>query len=119
MKKAELARIGEDIAVKHLIDKGYSILERNFRTRFGEIDIIAEKSGNVIFVEVKSRTEGTGFIPSEAINSRKRRQLVRLSGCYISQRGAKYDDFRIDLIGLVFKAGRLLGVEHLENIIEG
>ncbi|MBN2191079.1 MAG: YraN family protein [Candidatus Aureabacteria bacterium] len=119
MKTVDLARAGEEFAVKHLIDKGYTILERNFRTKFGEIDIIAEKSGSVVFVEVKSRTEGTGYIPSEAVDSRKKRRLVRLSECYISRCGEKYDGFRIDLIGLVFKAGRILSVEHLENIIEG
>lgn len=119
MKTSDLAQTGEEFAVKYLIDRGYAILERNFRTKFGEIDVIAEKSGSVVFVEVKSRTEGTGYIPSEAVDSRKKRRLARLSECYISRCGGEYDNFRIDLIGLVFKSGRLLSVEHLENIIEG
>ncbi|MDD5645401.1 MAG: YraN family protein [bacterium] len=118
MKKSELARAGEDCAVKHLIDKGYSIIERNFRTGFGEIDIIAEKAGDIVFAEVKSRTEGTGFTPAEAVNFKKRRQLVRLSDYYIARRGRKYNNFRIDLIGVVFKTDRISDIEHWENIIE-
>ncbi|WP_022851555.1 YraN family protein [Limisalsivibrio acetivorans] len=74
---------GEAKAVKYLKKKGYTICERNFRSRFGEIDIIAEKDGVTAFVEVKTRTDNSYGTGLDAITHEKMRRLRKTAELYI------------------------------------
>ena len=67
--------LGEDFAAKYLQDEGYTILERNFNTRMGEIDIIAQKGKYIAFVEVKSRADDCLYLPREAVTHSKQRKI--------------------------------------------
>ena len=78
-----LGKIGEDLAVSMLYAEGYMILTRNFRSRFGEIDIICEKDGTVYFVEVKTRTCDVFGDPDEAVNKTKQSRMRRTAEYYL------------------------------------
>jgi putative endonuclease len=110
---------GEDIAVNYLISKGYTILERNFLSKYGEIDIIAEKEKTLIFVEVKCRKSNNFGSPLEAINAKKIERIVLVLENYFrckkySQKN--YENFRIDAIGINLKGSIPVKIKHVENI---
>ena len=98
MDRHYLGRMGEDIAAQILESKGYHILERNFRCRFGEIDIIAEVGGAVVFIEVKARaTKGYGR-PIEAVTNRKLANMKRSAMCYTSFHNLDNIEYRFDIV---------------------
>ncbi len=80
-----IGKIGEDIASKYLEAKGYKIKKRNYRTFLGEIDIISEYKGNIIFVEVKTRRSDKFGYPEEAVNFIKQRKIIKNALCYLSK----------------------------------
>lgn len=111
------AILGEDSAVNFLLNKGYKILERNFRKGYGEIDIIATHNNILVFIEVKTRSQTRFGTPFEAITRSKLKILIRGANYY------KYvlhpelpDDIRIDAIGVIVKEGLVLAIEQVENI---
>jgi putative endonuclease len=115
--------LGEQIAAEHLTHRGYSIVARNFRTRYGELDLIAADARSIVFCEVKTRVAGTRAGPEgplEAIGPRKRDRLRQMATQWLAD-GTVADrprrsELRFDAIGVVLSpAGRLLALEHLEN----
>ncbi|MCJ7656735.1 MAG: YraN family protein [Candidatus Atribacteria bacterium] len=80
-----IGKFGEDLASKYLEEKGYKIKERNYRTFLGEIDIISEYKGNIIFVEVKTRRSDRFGYPEEAINFNKQRKIIKNALCYLAK----------------------------------
>lgn len=92
---------GEDISAEYLEKNGYQIVERNFRVRTGEIDIIAEKEGCLIFVEVKTR-HGIHFgRPCEAVTVQKQKKIYETARHYCVRRKTKFDMYRFDVIEIV------------------
>lgn len=85
--RRELGNAGEDAVCGFLERNGYTVLERNYTVRGGEIDIIAEKNGVIAFVEVKLRQEGAPVTGEEAVNSAKRRHLILAAQRYMTERG--------------------------------
>lgn len=77
---------GEKAAAKYLKREGYKILSRNYKTPFGEVDIIAQKGDVIAFVEVKLRTSDTFGTPSEAVNARRMQRYTNAARCYFSGR---------------------------------
>lgn len=86
MSLQSIGRIGEDFAVHYLISLGYKISERNFRTKLGELDIIAEKDTIIYFVEVKTRVGDLHGKPYEAVTPRKLSHIRRVAQAYILQK---------------------------------
>ena len=80
-----LGKKGEDMVAKFLIKKGYTVLKRNYISRFGEIDIIAEKNGVTAFIEVKTRKENSLVKPLEAVDSQKQRRMTLTAEDYITK----------------------------------
>lgn len=105
---------GEDLALRYLIKHGYRLVERNYRTRRGEIDLILRKEGTLVFVEVKLR-RGTGFgDPLEAVTLRKQATLRYLAERYLADREPDFDTVRFDVVGIL--AGREgLRIDHVED----
>jgi len=94
----QVGREGEGAAAAFLVSRGYRILERNVRFRIGEIDLVAEESGYLVFVEVKTR-KGTGYgTAAEAVTPQKQRRLVRLAGLYLAHRGGAVPPCRFDVV---------------------
>ena len=96
---------GEKIARRFLEDRGYSIVEQNYRTRHGELDIIARKDGTLVIVEVKlRRTTGFGD-PLEAVTPRKRRTIRSMTEEYLSEKSPDFHTLRFDAIGILLHGG--------------
>ena len=115
-----LGALGERLAAEHLIRRGFQILERNYRTRWGELDIIAFDGRILSFCEVKTRRLGRdgSVVPLEAIRGRKRSRIRKMAGSWMRERSdrAYAPIIRCDAIGVVFdRAGQLVAIEHLEG----
>jgi putative endonuclease len=114
-----LGALGERLATDHLIRRGYTILERNYRTRWGELDIVAYDGRTLAFCEVKTRRLGfRGGTPFEAIHPRKRAQVRRMVRSWLHDRPERprAPEIRCDAIGVtVDGSGRLVALEHLEG----
>jgi putative endonuclease len=111
---------GEDLAATHLERLGYTLLDRNHRTRWGEIDIIAHAPGTLVFVEVKTRrASARAGSPFDAVDRRKQVQVRRMAAAWLAEVDARprAQDLRFDVIGVtVDGAGRLLELEHREGV---
>ena len=118
-----LGELGERIAREHLATRGYELVDRNFRTRYGEIDVVAASGGCLVFCEVKTRV-GRGpagpFGPLAAIGSRKRRQVRAIARQWLAERGSERgpptSEMRFDALGVTLAPdGRLVSLEHVED----
>lgn len=112
-----VAVLGEDIAVDYLKKKGYKIIERNFRKKYQEIDVIATESSTLVFVEVKTRRSESYGSPFESIAPWKLKHLIRLAQYYKMLHPKLPDDMRIDAIGVILSYdNKVDNIEHIENI---
>ena len=116
MKTVEMSRgtRGEALAVDFLKKKGYRILTRNYRYGHGEIDIIAERENELIFIEVKARWSDEFGDPEEAINLRKRGLLRRTAEGYLQENDITDQCCRFDVVAIKYEGGRPV-IRHLEN----
>jgi putative endonuclease len=111
-------RLGEQAAVAYLRARGYRVVTTNWRTRFGEIDVVAEHDGTLVFVEVRTRrTDGFGTA-AESVDRRKQRQLVLMAGQYL-QRHAPDASARIDVITVSSAGDAPPRIEHLIGAVTG
>lgn len=120
MKKTGLGVVGEDAAAAFLTENGYRILERNFTSRFGEIDIVAEKDDFLCFVEVKTRGVNAVCRPAEAVTPSKQRKLTLTAEYYIARHSAMLTrrelQPRFDCIEVYADAcERPVRINHMEN----
>ena len=86
------------------MSKGYCILERNFRCRQGEIDIVAEDEQDIIFVEVKARRGVSSGLPEDALTMRKRRKLIEVASYYLDLTRVSDRSWRIDVVAVQFSS---------------
>jgi putative endonuclease len=118
-----LGALGERLAAEHLTRAGYVVIGRNYRTRFGEIDIIAADSRCLVFCEVKTRVAGRPAGPEgplDAIGTRKQRRLRAMAREWLAAEDTRdrphRPELRFDAIGIVVTSrGVLASLEHLEN----
>jgi putative endonuclease len=121
MTRLQLGAFGEALAVDHLTRMGLRILGRNWRCRYGELDVIAcdEATRTVVFVEVKTRTgDGYGGLP-HAVTERKVRRLRRLAGLWLAGQDRRWAAVRIDVIGVRVgprNSRRTPEITHLQGI---
>jgi putative endonuclease len=99
-----LGRTGERLAAETLLSKGYCILERNFRCRQGEIDIVAEDEQDIVFVEVKARRGVSYGLPEDALTMRKRRKLIEVASYYLDLHMCSNRSWRIDVVAVQFNS---------------
>ncbi len=107
---------GEDLALKFLKKKGYRILSRNYKTPLGEIDIVAEDGGTLVFVEVKTRADDSFGLPFEAVDSRKREKLRKVALYYLKNRCKRDLPSRFDVLSI--RAGQRNEIEHIIDAFE-
>jgi putative endonuclease len=118
-KKDELGRRGEDLAARYLIARGYRIVERNWRCREGEIDLVVERRGEVVIVEVKTRSSVAFGHPFAAITPVKAARLRRLAGLWREASPTPPGPLRIDAVAVIAPSGvadRDVVVEHLTGV---
>lgn len=114
-QKQVLGKYGEDLAAQYLYDRGYQIVDRNWRCSTGEIDLVALHHGRYIFVEVKTRN-GTGFgHPFEAITSNKVSRMRKLVAQWCIANEKAGVSVRLDAIAVLISGGRV-AVEHLKQV---
>ena len=116
---------GEELAARHLEARGYQVVERNYRTRYGELDVVARDARFLVICEVKTRIvrDGAGLSdvlePFAAIGPRKQRQVRAMAREWLGQarlEGTRPPELRFDAIGVSFDAaGRFVALEHLEG----
>jgi len=113
-----LGRTGERLAADVLMNKGYHILERNFRCLHGEIDLVAEDEHDLIFVEVKAR-RGTSYgLPEDAVTLYKRRKLLEVATYYLDLHACSDRSWRIDVVAVQFsRLGRLEEIRVYQHAI--
>lgn len=99
-KRQKLGREGEDLARKHLEKAGYHIIESNYRTRSGEIDLIADDGGVLVFIEVKTRSSNRFGTPLEAVTAAKCRQISKVALEYLSRNNCQESLVRFDVVGV-------------------
>lgn len=104
---SDLGRLAEDFAVTLLQGKGYKIIDRNFRSRFGEIDIVAEENGYLVFVEVKARWSQKFGSPEEAVTPQKIYKIKKTADYYALINSKTNQKMRIDVVALEMNNGNI------------
>jgi putative endonuclease len=117
--RRQLGATGEQLAADHLARRGFQILERNFRTRWGELDIVASDGHSIVFCEVKSRIANrSNRDPLESVHPRKRKQVRMMATQWLRERPdrPRAVELRFDAIGVTLERdGRLVRLDHLEG----
>ena len=121
MNRKQTGKLGEDIAAKHLKKQRYKILARNWKNKWGEIDIVAKHKKRIIFVEVKTLQQSQdkpNFLPEDKIDEKKKRQLVKMAQIYLLQNKLSLGiPHQIDVIAIELIDGEPK-IRHLENVLE-
>lgn len=112
----ETGKLGEDLAVKYLEKIGYKVIERNFTCKQGEIDIIAIYQKELIFIEVKTRTNIKYGSPAEAVNRIKQKHLIKAVKYYIYSRHLENEFIRIDVMEVYIYAHKYR-INHIKQIV--
>ena len=110
-----IGRWGEKIAAEFLVQRGYKIIAQNFRTPYGEIDVIAQQGDTTIFIEVKTRTSNTMGLPEESITPRKRQHMISAAEYYAAE--SAIDHWQIDVVSIEGRPGLKPKITCFENAI--
>jgi putative endonuclease len=110
---------GEQLALEHLRSQGYEILARNWRTREGEVDLVARDGESIVFVEVKARTGAEFGTPEEAVTPAKRRKLQRAAWAYLEAHALLDASWRIDVVAIDLAASRRVPqIRHYRDAVD-
>ncbi len=120
-RQQRVGKWGETIAAHYLEKQGYLVLDRNARTPYGEIDLVVRhETGELVFVEVKTRTSGRFGNPEEAVDARKLEHLINSAQAYMDDRPVEFEHgWRIDVIAIQGQPGERIedvNIVHFENI---
>ncbi len=117
-----IGKMGEDAAVNFLQKKGMQIIERNYSSRCGEIDIIAKEGQYVIFIEVKTRKFNSMVSPIESVDERKQKRILKTAMLYLQEKGKLYQT-RFDIVEVIYKKDGcrnvIISINHLKNAFAG
>jgi putative endonuclease len=114
-RNQKIGNWGESVTAGYLEERGYSVVARNIRTPYGEIDIVAQKDGFTIFVEVKTRTSSSLGPPEISVTPRKQEHMLAAAEHYASEN--EIDNWQIDVIAVEGKPGNQPDFTHFENAI--
>jgi putative endonuclease len=114
--KQAVGKWGESLAAKYLTRNGYQIVARNFRTPHGEIDLVALHAGQLVFVEVKTRTSRTYGLPEESITPRKQAHMLSAAEHYL-ERHPEHEAWQYDVIAIERQHSGKVEIQHFENAL--
>ncbi len=114
MTKSEIGKLGEESVCTYLTERGYNIAARNYRIKGGEIDIIAENSEYIAFVEVKARKPDSMVSGFEAVNKRKRGLIIKTAADYCCKHPNMLQP-RFDVAQVIIDAGKVLSIDYIIN----
>ena len=101
--KREFGSQGEEIAARYLQEQGYKILQRNYHTQYGEVDIVCSSGQTIVFVEVKTRANTSFGFPEEAVTKTKQEHIRKTALAYLQYAPHHYKEIRFDVIGILFE----------------
>ncbi len=107
MNTKEKGDLGEEIAKKYLVNIGASILETNYKLKFGEVDIIAKIDDEIVIVEVKSRTNINYGYPCESVNKKKMMKIIKVANYYVVKNSLENKNIRFDIIEVYLKGKKV------------
>ena len=105
---------GEDFAARFLVKNKYKIIERNHRNKMGEIDIIATKDEDLVFVEVKTRKENSLYAPVLAVTKQKQNKLMKTAYVYLKEYPTN-KNIRFDIIEVIHNSKKVISINHIKN----
>ena len=114
----KLGKLGEQLAKKHLLNKGYQFIQQNFRSKFGEVDLIFQDKETLVFVEVKTRVGDKYGPPEKAITPFKIRHLIKTAYYFQLKNPSLPESCRLDAIAVQFDEAthKLQSINHYQNI---
>ena len=115
-RRQEIGKIGEDLAAKYLEEMQYEIIERNFKCKQGEIDIIARKNEEIVFIEVKTRQSLGYGLPAEAVTEIKQKHIEKSTKYYLYKNHLEQDFVRLDIIEVYIYRKRYK-INHIKQIL--
>ena len=121
VQRQRIGRAAEDLVAARLAERGWELVERNARTRYGELDLVALDRDTLVFVEVKAGRADSAFGPERPIlgvDRRKQLRVRKLATAWMSERRRvrPYAAIRFDAVGVTFdRAGRAIDIEHIEG----
>lgn len=116
-QRINLGKRGEDIAARFLLEKGLALITRNYRDKFGEVDIIAKDRETLVFVEVKTRRSNRFGLPEEAVTPAKQQKIIRVASNYLVQHQLLDAPVRFDVIAITIDQGNPQ-ITHLVSAFE-
>lgn len=114
--KDVLGREGEQAAVDYLTGRGFRVLDRNWRCADGEIDIVAVERHSLVVCEVKTRSGTRYGTPLEAVSRAKQRRLRRLAVQWLNAHGVRFEQIRVDVVGLLYEGTGGFTIEHVRGV---
>lgn len=120
LKRTDIGKKGEDVAVSYVESNGYKILNRNYHSPYGEIDIIAEKENYIVFFEVKTRKINTEFTAFEAVDTFKQKKIIKTAMIYLTENNTTLQP-RFDVIAVYFDGDFCVmkEINHIKNAFDG
>ena len=116
--RSKLGAQGERIAAAHLESLGLVIEMRNYRTRFGEIDLVARDGEETVFVEVRTKRSAAYGTPEESLTRRKQARLVKAAQGYLAEHGRANAPWRVDLVAITLQSDGPAHIAHIESAVE-
>lgn len=116
--RSKTGQLGEQIAAQYLVQRGYSLIARNWRCAHGEIDIVARSDSSIVFVEVRTRHADSVDAAFESITPHKRRRMIASAHAYVDATNTPDCDWRIDVIAVALRANEKPVIEHLEDALD-
>ncbi len=114
----EFGKKGEELAARHLTGLGYKVLEKNYRTKAGEIDIVAQDGQTIVFVEVKSRRDRSVGPPEMKVDYHKMRQITRAALLYLVRKKKSNSPCRFDVVGISAPQGEAAEITVIKDAFE-
>lgn len=118
-KRKELGIWGEDLASRYLMENGVTIINKNIRTPYGEIDLVGEMDGLILFVEVKTRRWCSYGFPEESVNRKKAEHMVNSASSFMQKREKDYQPWRIDVVSVLIGKNNSVNIKWFKNAISG
>ncbi len=115
----DLGAYGERLAESELLKRGYRIIERNYRCKLGEIDIVCKDAGEIVIVEVKTRASRTHGSPQDSITPKKARKLIALGASYLADRKMPDAQWRIDVVAIMIEPEGRPRIDVIPNAVQG
>lgn len=112
--KKLLGKLGEDTAAEQYICDGYEVIARNYHSRYGEIDLVLQGRGFIVFAEVKLRKNGSLVSPAQSVSYNKQRKLILTAESYLMHSPSKLQP-RFDVVEVVHDGGRILSCNRIED----